>query len=198
MPIPTTCPGCKAVYRLGDVLAGKEIHCPACGRGIIVGPVPAPPVPKAAQVIEAPSSPAKPKPRPPRPSSSPKQPAARAPKAAAQQKERPLPPPVKRRFPTLLVAIGVVVALGVLFTGTAVVGAVVLYFYVVPSASSVAQSDTTPVTEGQPKSDAGLTVSCQVHASSPVCCGEPVDNSTQTWSGRTKARRFGVDLRLRA
>src|ERR1700751_4874519 len=32
------------------------------------------------------------------------------------------------------------------------------------------------VTEGQPKSDAGLTVSCQVHASSPVCCGEPVDN----------------------
>ena len=59
-------------------------------------------------------------------------------------------------------------------------------------ASSVA------VTEGQPKSDAGLTVSCQVHASSPVCCGEPVDNSTQTWSGRTKARRFGVDLRLRA
>jgi S1-C subfamily serine protease len=53
----------------------------------------------------------------------------------------------------LLVAIGVVVALGVLFTGTAVVGAVVLYFYVVPSASSVAQSDTTPVTEGQPKQE---------------------------------------------
>ena len=152
MPIPTTCPGCKTVYRLGDVLAGKEIHCPTCGKAIIVGPVPPPPVPKAAQLTKTPA-PAKPKLKPSKPSSPARQPAAKAAKPVARREQRPVLPSVKRRFPTLLVVVGIVVALGVLFAGTAVVGALVLYFYAVPSASPVVQSDAPAVTEGQPKQE---------------------------------------------
>ena len=104
MPITTSCPGCKSLFRLPDDLAGQEVRCQKCAQLFVV------PIPKTGATdpsVVAPESPpaAAPSTAPPEEASST---AAQAPQTpvkdvlmttlAAPNEEKPKPPPLPKTF----------------------------------------------------------------------------------------------------
>jgi predicted Zn finger-like uncharacterized protein len=62
MPIATTCPNCKAAFRLAETLAGKKVRCQKCRQVFVVpvpeaSPPPPPPAPKPSETVPAPEPP---------------------------------------------------------------------------------------------------------------------------------------------
>jgi predicted Zn finger-like uncharacterized protein len=99
MPITTSCPGCKSLFRLLDELAGQEVRCQKCTQLFVVPmPIPgatepsvvAPEAPREAPPEEAPSA------------------AAQVPQTpvedvvmatlAVPKEEKPKPPPLPKTF----------------------------------------------------------------------------------------------------
>src|SRR5260370_20643166 len=100
MPITTSCPGCKSLFRLPDDLAGQEVRCQKCAHVFVV---PMPITGATEPSVVAPEAPPEAAPPDVAPSA-----AAQAHKTpaedgvmttlAAPNEEKPKPPPVPQTF----------------------------------------------------------------------------------------------------